>query len=118
MEMTSSEIIGRLMSTDDPKSLDELRQLFFTADLVKFAKYSTLINENDANLVHAIEFINQTKIEEPQSASGEQKVKAELTAEEKRSQSSRFILKTAIGTILAVCGILFVYISFTVYQLL
>ena len=35
--------------------------LFQTADLVKFAKYNTLINENDANLVNAIEFINQTK---------------------------------------------------------
>lgn len=34
-----------------------------TADLVKFAKYSTLINENDMNLVNAIEFINQTKQE-------------------------------------------------------
>ncbi|MBQ9646352.1 MAG: hypothetical protein IJV24_08375 [Prevotella sp.] len=118
MEMTSSEIIGRLMSTDDPKSLDELRQLFFTADLVKFAKYSTLINENDANLVNAIEFINQTKIEEPQSASGGRAMKTELTAEEKRSQSNRFILKTAIGAIFAICVGLFVYISFTVYQLL
>ena len=63
MEMTSSEIIDRLMSTQDQKALDELRQLFTTADLVKFAKYSTLINENDANLVNAIEFINQTKLE-------------------------------------------------------
>ena len=69
-------------------------------------------------MVNAIEFINQTKIEEPQSASGERSVKAELTAEEKRSQSSRFILKTAIGAILAMCVVLFVYISFTVYQLL
>ena len=65
MEMTSSEIIERLMKTDDPQTLSELRQLFLTADLVKFAKYSTLINENDANLVSAIDFINKTKVETP-----------------------------------------------------
>ena len=63
MEMTSSEIIEKLMATQDQKALDELRELFTTADLVKFAKYSTLINENDKNLVSAIDFINQTKLE-------------------------------------------------------
>ena len=63
MEMTSGEIIERLMATADQQRMDELRQLFMTADLVKFAKYSTLINENDANLVNAIDFINQTKLE-------------------------------------------------------
>ena len=44
MEMTSSEIIDRLTETQDSQALDELRLLFNTADLVKFAKYSTLIN--------------------------------------------------------------------------
>ena len=58
MEMTSSEIIGRLMASGDQQSLTELTQLFMTADLVKFAKYSTMINENDQNLVNAIDFIN------------------------------------------------------------
>ena len=63
MEMTSTEIIMKLQETGDRKMIDELRELFMTADLVKFAKYSTLINENDSNLVNAIEFINTTKIE-------------------------------------------------------
>ena len=79
MEMTSSEIIDRLMQTDDPKSLDELRQLFITADLVKFAKYSTLLGENDANLVNAIDFINQTKQE---NVPTEEIIKPELTEEQ------------------------------------
>ena len=61
MEMTSTEIIMKLQETGDRKMIDELRELFMTADLVKFAKYSTLINENDSNLVNAIEFINTTK---------------------------------------------------------
>ncbi len=63
MEMTSSEIIDRLLNEQDEDALAELRQLFQTADLVKFAKFTTMINENDANLVNAIDFINQTKIE-------------------------------------------------------
>ena len=64
MEMTSSEIIDKLTATQDENAISELRQLFLTADLVKFAKYSTLINENDRNLVNAIDFINQTKQED------------------------------------------------------
>ena len=115
MEMTSSEIIDRLMSKDDPESLRELSQLFQTADLVKFAKYSTLINENDANLVSAIDFINKTKVETPVN---EQPVKPQLTAEEQRSQQSRRALKVSIGMVCAACVVLFGYIAWCVYELL
>ena len=86
MEMTSTEIIDRLMSTDDKQSLDELRQLFMTADLVKFAKYSTMINENDANLVNAIDFINQTKLE---NQPVEEIQKPQLSETDQRSQRER-----------------------------
>jgi len=106
------------MSIDDPKSLDELRQLFQTADLVKFAKYSTLINENDANLVNAVEFINQTKIEVPPEETGERVVRQQLTAEQQRSQKSRFILKMVIGYLLVMCLALLVYVVVNVCQLL
>ncbi len=107
MEMTSSEIIDKLTATQDEKALSELRQLFLTADLVKFAKYSTLINENDMNLVNAIEFINQTKLEnEPV----EEKIMPELSEEDQRSQKARRGLKIAITTIGIVCGGLFAYV--------
>ena len=52
--------------------------MFTTADLVKFAKYNTLINENDKNLVSAIEYINQTKVEE---VAPEEEAKVEETTE-------------------------------------
>ena len=115
MEMTSSEIIDRLMSTQDQKALDELRQLFTTADLVKFAKYSTLINENDANLVNAIEFINQTKLE---NVPVEETVKPQLSEEDQRSQKTRRVLKTIITAVAAVCLALFVYVVYTLYMLI
>lgn len=62
MEMTSSEIIEHLQSADDsPAMIRELNQLFETADLVKFAKQLTLLDENDRNLMNAVEFITSTR---------------------------------------------------------
>ena len=92
-----------------------MRQLFLTADLVKFAKYSTLINENDANLVNAIDFINQTKLENQPT---EETVKPQLSEEDKRSVKERRLLKTFIWTLGIVAGVLFCYIVYTVYQLM
>ena len=115
MEMTSSEIIGRLMASDDQQSLTELTQLFMTADLVKFAKYSTMINENDQNLVNAIDFINQTKLENQPT---EETIKPQLSVEDQRSQKERRLLKLFIAG-LAVAGVaLFCYIIYNVYMLL
>ena len=59
--MTSSEIIEKLLEMQDKEAIADLRSLFETADLVKFAKHNPLMNENDANLINAIEFINETK---------------------------------------------------------
>ena len=97
MEMTSDEIIARLQETGDKTMIDELRMLFSTADLVKFAKYSTLINENDANLVNAIAYIDRTKQEnEPQT----ERIEPAISEEDKRTLRSRNILQTVISTIL------------------
>lgn len=115
MEMTSTEIIERLMATGDQQSLDELRQLFLTADLVKFAKYSTMINENDANLVNAIDFINQTKLE---NLPTEEVEKPQLSEADQRSQKERRVLKGVIWAIVAVAACLFCYAVYSVYLLL
>lgn len=74
MEMTSSEIIEHLLNENDEEALKELRDIFTTADLVKFAKHSTLINENDANLMAAMEYVNQTKLEVDPNAKPEPEV--------------------------------------------
>ena len=113
MEMTSSEIIQRLQAVNDEEALGELRELFQTADLVKFAKYSTLINENDRNLVSAIEYINQTKLEEP-----EQKPQPEvIVVEEYRSKVAKRIL---IGCLVAAGVVLLcvlAYVGYRIYML-
>lgn len=115
MEMTSSEIIDRLTETQDQQALSELRMLFETADLVKFAKYSTLINENDMNLVNAIEFINKTKVE----AQPDQKpAKPQLSEEEVRSKKTRRTLKGAIIALVTAAAAILVYVIYVVYTLL
>ena len=113
MEMTSAEIIDRLMQTDQ-QSLDELRQLFTTADLVKFAKYSTMINENDANLVSAIDFINQTKLENQPT---EEVIKPQLSEADQKTQQSRRVLKIVIGIVVVAVVALLAYVLYQVYQL-
>jgi hypothetical protein len=115
MEMTSSQIIERLMADGDQKSLDELRQLFMTADLVKFAKYSTMINENDANLVNAIDFINQTKLE---NLPVEEVQKPQLSAADQRSQKERRVLKSVIWAVAVITVCLFCYVVYHVWLLL
>ena len=114
MEMTSSEIIERLQQADDKQMIDELRELFVTADLVKFAKHTTLINENDANLVYAIDFINTTKQENQPTT---ERIEPKLTEQDVRSLRSRRLLKTAIALCVVVAVALIIYIISKMYML-
>lgn len=113
-EMTSGEIIQRLTEEKDENALEELNMLFQTADLVKFAKYNTLINENDRNLVNAIEFINQTKVEiDPATLNRE----SEMTVEEKRSRKMKIVLIAGITGLVVGSLVVIVYIGFELYRL-
>lgn len=94
MEMTSSEIIEHLLQVRDKESLKDLKYLFETADLVKFAKHAPMMNENDMNLVNAVDFINETKLEEDPNA---KKEPTEIKVEEKRSKQGRIALMCSIG---------------------
>ncbi len=113
MEMTSYEIIQKLQEVNDEQAIGELRELFQTADLVKFAKYSTLINENDRNLVSAIEYINQTKLEEP-----EEKPQPEvIVVEEKRSKiAKRVLIASIVVAGLVLLGVLG-FVGYRIYML-
>ena len=103
MEMNSGEIIEHLRSAGDQKMIDELKQLFRTADLVKFAKYETFLGENDANLVNAINFIDQTKTSEQ---TVEEKVAPELTDQDRKTRSQRKLIKALLwGGALAMAAI-------------
>ena len=114
MEMTSSEIIEHLTNEPDDQAMDELRELFQTSDLVKFAKYNALINENDRNLVNAVEFINKTKVEVDPA---ELNKKQELTVEEKRSRSVKLSLLGGIVILSLLSISILIYIGVTLYEL-
>ena len=114
LEMTSFEIITKLQEVNDEEAINELRELFQTADLVKFAKYSTMINENDRNLVTAIAYINQTKQEETE----EQKAQPEeIVVVEPHSRMTKRLL--IAGVVLAAVVLIGVvgYLCYRIYML-
>jgi hypothetical protein len=65
LESTSTEILtifeNNKLLTSEVKLI--LNQLFYTADMVKFAKFSPSLNVNEQSIELAEEFINKTKIE-------------------------------------------------------
>ena len=66
-EKTSDEILSIVNGLiEEDSSRLGLKQILKLADLVKFAKYKPLLDENDLSLVNAFLFVNQTKKEEPE----------------------------------------------------
>ncbi|MCR4765344.1 MAG: BatD family protein [Bacteroidaceae bacterium] len=96
LEMTSEEIIDRLKSSPDAEAMSELRSLLSTADLVKFAKFIPMMNENDTNLMNAVKFINETREAEDPNAKPEP---TEITIVEKRPLRTKIILGVGIALI-------------------
>lgn len=115
MEMTSSEIMEHLQSTGDDTMINELRELFNTADLVKFAKYSSLLGEKDMNLVKAINFIDQTKRDEQPT---EEKIVPKLSDDEAKTRQNRITIKTLLWTMGVAIVVMLTYIIYNVYMLL
>ncbi len=84
-EMTTSEILDYMRSIDNKENIAELKEILETADLVKFAKMHPAMNENDRNMLNAIEYINITKdIEEEKQEPTEKKIVNHRSLLEKR----------------------------------
>lgn len=115
MEMTSSQIIEQLQSRGSDDMIAELRELFMTADLVKFAKYETLINENDRNLVNAVRFIDKTKTNE---VTHPERVTPVLDADDKHRRQVRINTKIAVWCAAIVAVLIFAYVVWMLVDLL
>ena len=74
-----------------------------------------MIIENDANLVSAIDFINQTKLE---NQPVEEVQKPQLSEADQRSQKERRVLKSVICAVAVVSAALFCYVVWSVWQLI
>lgn len=113
LEMTSSEIIDKLLDIKDKEAIADLRSLFYTADLVKFAKHNPMMNENDANLINAIDFINETKEKEDENAKPQP---TEITIIEKRSLRTKILLGAGIVLLTAALIGSLIYIGMELYN--
>jgi hypothetical protein len=62
MEKTSDEMLAILPTTafNSPRLVENVRNLFFIADLVKFAKYSALLSECETSWLHAVTFVEES----------------------------------------------------------
>jgi hypothetical protein len=76
MEQTSAETIGIFKQNKeliDGTSLDQIQHILSLADLVKFAKYAPLPDDNNLTLMNAYFFVNQTKkaeVKAPEKSDG------------------------------------------------
>lgn len=66
MEMTSEEIIDHMkdLKLNQKEAWNALRQILSLADLVKFAKWKAMSEEQELSLRNAYMFVEQTKVEE------------------------------------------------------
>ena len=83
MEQTSAETISVFKENKeliDSNSLNEIQHILSLADLVKFAKYNPLPDDNNLTLMNAYFFVNQTKKEEAVKTPGKPAV--EIKGEE------------------------------------
>ena len=110
--MTSTEIIDKLLEVKDEKAIEELKGLFQTSDLVKFAKHVPLMNENDANLLSALKFVNETKEIADPNAKPEP---AEITIIEKRPLRTKLILGGILVLIVIVLLLAVIYVGRELY---
>ena len=102
MEMTSQEIIQQLHDNGDEQSLNELREIFSMADLVKFAKWSPQINENDANLLSALHYVNETKQEVDPKTLNEPEIVKE-TDRERLTQVTIMRVVIVVSSVVSAC---------------
>lgn len=70
LEMTSDEVLTIARKEADLKEVvDALRQVLELGDLVKFAKFMPIENENDRAIMYAFQLVEKTKKEEVEEAS-------------------------------------------------
>lgn len=113
MEMTSTQIVARLKEVGNNEKMMELKTLFETADLVKFAKHEADMNENDRNLVSAIDFINDTKQE---NVPTEEKIIPKATEQQKQTMRMRLSMKWAIAILTTALAAIVAYVCWLLYD--
>ena len=113
-EMTTGEIVDNLMRVSDKETIKELEELLTMADLVKFAKFEPAMNENDRNILNAIEFVNRTKI----AVTEENTQPTEKKIVNKRSRREKNILLATVVALAIISVALLVVLVRELYYLI
>ncbi len=114
-EQTSAEIIESLAQSRDNIGEEQLRELLLTADLVKFAKFSTPRNEDELYLDRLTTFINHSK-------EGETPIVINPLEDNpnnlKRQKQLRRLLQGTLIIVALIAVSTLIYIAYQVYGLL
>lgn len=82
MERTSEEILQSLLNSDfkNEDAFNDLKDIFYTSDLVKFAKFKPIADEHEKCIKGAYKFVENTKliVEEKEDESLNEKSKKEV----------------------------------------
>lgn len=114
-EMTTPQLIAALTQTTDETALYDLRELLETADLVKFARLTTSAAENDRSLLHALEYVQQTK---PTEAPPQRIVKV-VDVDRRRRKiliATRWVMTIVSGTATLGMAIYLIYIFIDTFR--
>lgn len=102
-EMTTSEIVDRLTHSHDDGALAELQSVLRMADLVKFAKLAPSTADRDHNLMQALDYVQQTKLE-PEHVE-KPRVEYVTLNDRKQARLRRILLATAVLTTAAAIAV-------------
>lgn len=111
-EMTTAEIIDKLCETNNEAALNELKNVLLTADLVKFAKHSTSLSEQDRNLVQALDYVQTTQL--PPEALPKPKIET-VSLSNKQQLLWRNVMRVATVVLSVVTLALFAYCIYICY---
>ncbi|MDR2126071.1 MAG: hypothetical protein LBP63_04510 [Prevotellaceae bacterium] len=83
MEKTSDEILADIKKNkiDEMYSFDRLREMFYTSDLAKFAKYQPDASENEESFKTAFEFVTNTQPKEEETENKTSEVEEHIKEE-------------------------------------
>ena len=89
MEMTSSEIMEKVRDIKEARPVfDRFKELLMTADFVKFAKYTPMPDENEAQIFIAYSFVETTKeLEAEKEESGDNDLKDNKITDNEQSEN-------------------------------
>lgn len=87
VEMTTTQIVDTLKRNEETRAVNEqLKDILEIADFVKFAKVRPLADENEGTYRRAVDFVEQTKPEEPAEDTEDTDAEQPTPGEEAREQ--------------------------------